>query len=159
MHYLSNIYIFLYFFYSYFGYNCLYRLIENKNIDYALLDYRSYAYIGKRLCMLSHIAFLYSAYFLENPSVNRYINVLLLHNVVNIGYYVKWGSSELTTFIFHIIWAIPVSYYGFDLFYYNGLYYCKLNYENYFMIIFLLYYSQIFNYIYTPRIPFLDNPS
>ena len=66
---LSKIYIFLYFFYSYFGYNYLNRFIKNKKINYALLDYRAYAFIGKRIFMLSHIVFLYSAYFLENPSL------------------------------------------------------------------------------------------
>ncbi len=154
---LSKIYIFLYFFYSYFGYNCLNRLIENKKIDYALLDYRAYAFVGKRICMLSHIAFLYSAYFLENPSFNTYINIIFLHSIVNIGYFLKWGVSEITTFILHIYWALPVSFYGYFLV--DDFYFYKINIENFYLINFLFFYLFIFDYIYTPRIEYIDNPA
>ena len=154
MYLLSKFYIFLYFFYSYFGYNFVNRILINKRIDYALIHHRGYAFIGKRICMLSHIAFLYSAYFLENPNFNNYINLIFLHSVVNIGYYLKWGTNEITTFLFHIIWAMPVSIYGFILIKnYNFDYY----YNNIFMLNFLIFYLSIFNKIYTQRIPGIDN--
>ena len=154
---LSKICIFLYFFYSYFGYNSLNRIIENKKIDYALLNYKAYAFIGKRIFMLSHLAFLYSAFFLEYPNLNRYINVLFLHNVVNIGYFIKWGAKETTTFILHIFWALPVSIYGYYLV--DDFNDFKFNNDNIYLTEFLIFYSLIFNHIYTPRIQYIDNSS
>ena len=135
---LSQFYLFLYVFYTCLGYNCLHRILQNKNIDYALLDYRAYAFIGKRICMLSHIAFLYNIYFLENPNMNRYVNVLILNAIVNIGYYVKWGISEITTLIFHIYWSIPVILYGPYII--NDLNFYKINKDNIFFIIFIIFY-------------------
>ena len=154
---ISKLYIFLYFFYTYYGYNCLHRIVENKKVDYALLNYRAYAFIGKRVCMLSHIAFLYSAYFLENPNINRYLNVLFLHNVVNIGYFIKWGYSEFTTFILHIYWALPVSICGYFLV--DDFYNFEFNNDNIYLISFLFFYLFIFDFIYTSRIEYIDNPS
>ena len=65
---LSYIYIYFYYHYSYYGYNCLNRYLNNKPIDRAILNYHGYSFIGKRLCMLSHLVLIYSAYFLENPN-------------------------------------------------------------------------------------------
>ena len=157
---LSYIYIYFYFHYSYYGYNCINRYLNRKKIDTAILDYRGYSFIGKRLCMLSNLVLLYSVYFLENPNIKRYGNVILLHSVVNIGYYVNWGVYEVSTFLFHIFWAFPVIVYGLQLIELekNNLYTIKLDYENLFIICGLLFYVNIYNYIYTPRIEFIDNP-
>ena len=108
--------------------------------------------------MLSHLVLLYSAYFLENPNINKYGNVVLLHSVVNIGYYINWGLYELSTFLFHIFWAFPVIIYGSQLFKFEDFYNYKFNYENLFMILGLLFYINIYDYIYTPRIEYIDNP-
>ena len=154
---ISKFYIFLYFFYSYFGYNVINRISINKTIDYALLDKKAYAFIGKRLCMLSHLFFLYSAYYLENPNNDRYLNVIILHIIINIGYYIKWGIIEISTSLMHIFWGLPVVFYNFE----NKiieLEWCNYNFnnENISFYAFLLIYSQIFTYIYTPRIENID---
>lgn len=152
---LSYIYIYFYYHYCYYGYNCVYRYLNGKKIDRAILDYRGYSFLGKRICMLSHLVLLYSAYFLENPNINRYVNVILLHSFVNIGYYINWGIYELSTFLFHIFWACPVIIYGSQILYIDDYY--KFNYENSFIIFGLLSYINIYHYIYTPRIKNLDN--
>ena len=66
---LYKIYFFLYFFYTYIGYNFIYRLTINKPIDYALTNQKSYAFIGKRIFMLSHLTLLYSAIFLQYSTI------------------------------------------------------------------------------------------
>jgi len=156
---LSYIYIYFYYHYSYYGYNCLYRYLNNKPIDRAILNYHGYSFIGKRLCMLSHLVLIYSAYFLENPNINTYANIILLHNVVNIGYFVIWGIDELSTFLFHIFWAFPVTLYGSQLLELNEFYNYKFNSENFYTICGLLFYLNIYKKIYTPRIEYIDNPS
>lgn len=155
---LSKFYIYLYFFYSYFGYNFIYRYLSNKKIDCALLDSRAYAFIGKRLCMLSHLTFLYSAFFIEYPSLNRYLNTIFLHTVTNGGYYCKWGLSEYSTFFMHVFWSIPVTIYGSNYLIiisndYSNLY---INYENYGLLLALLGYLKIHNKIYTSRVKYID---
>lgn len=158
MNQISKLYIFLYFFYSYFGYNIINRISIKKSIDYALFDRRAYAFIGKRLCMLSHIIFIYSSFFLEYPNNDRYINTLSLHIIVNIGYFTIWGISEKSTFAMHIFWSFPVIIYK-NIYYKNiyfDLYNYNFNYENILLINFLLLYSHNYKYIYTPRIKFID---
>ena len=158
MYFISKIYVFNYFFYSYFGYNIINRIIIKKSIDYALLDKRAYAFIGKRLFMLSHIVFLYSAFFIEYPNNERYINTLFLHFIVNSGYFAIWSISEKTTFTMHIFWSFPVIIYK-NIYYKNiefNINNYKINNENIGFILFLLIYSQIYKYIYTPRIKFID---
>lgn len=155
---VSKIYIFMYFFYSYFGYNCVYRITCNKNIDYALLNKNAYSFIGRRLCMLSHLTLLYSSYFLEYPSNNRYINTLGLHIIVNCGYYNIWGLTEITTFLMHLFWSLPVIIYK-NIYYNNiqiSIYNYNLSNENLLLICFLLLYSQSFKYIYISRLKNID---
>jgi len=159
MYNISKLYVFLYFFYSYFGYNILYRITIKKRIDYALLNNKSYAFIGKRLCMLSHVVFLYSAFYIEYPNNDRYINTLFLHFIVNSGYFITWRLNEKTTFFMHVFWSFPVIlhkniYYINIHFDYNDY---KFNYENIGFLFFLLFYLQIYKYIYTPRVEFIDN--
>ena len=156
---ISYIYIYFYYHYSFCGYNCVNRYLNGKKIDYAILNHRGYSFIGKRLLMLSHLVLLYSAYFLENPNMNIYGNVILLHSVVNIGYYVNWGVNELSTFLFHIFWAFPVTIYGSQLLELDDFYRCKFNIENLFMICGLLFYVNIYDCVYTHRIEYIDNPS
>ena len=152
---ISKFYIFLYFFYSYFGYNNINRIINNKKIDYALLDKKAYAFIGKRLCMLSHLFFLYSAYYLENPNNDRYLNVIILHIIVNSGYYIKWGIIEISTSLMHMFWGLPVIFYNIENIKFDYTNY-NFNNENISFYAFLLIYSQFFSYIYTARIKDID---
>ncbi len=156
---ISYIYIYFYYHYSFCGYNCVNRYLNGKKIDYAILNYRGYSFIGKRLSMLSHLVLLYSAYFLENPNINRYYNVILLHFIVNIGYYINWGIDEVSTILFHIFWAFPVTIYGYKLVEINNLYNIEIDNENLFIIFGLLFYANIYKYIYTPRIKYIDNPN
>ena len=81
---------------------------------------------------------------------------LFLHNIVNIGYFVKWGYSEFTTFILHIYWALPVSIYGYFLV--DDFYNFEFNNDNIYLIIFLFFYLFIFDFIYTSRNEYIDNP-
>jgi len=152
---ISKFYIFLYFFYSYFGYNVINRIINNKKIDYALLDKRATAFIGKRLCMLSHLFFLYSAYYLENPNNKRYLNIIILHIIVNSGYYINWGLNEISTSLMHMFWGLPVIFYNIENIKIDYANY-NFNNENISFYAFLLIYSQFFSYIYTPRIKDID---
>jgi len=158
MNQLTKLYIFLYFFYSYFGYNVIYRINSNKRIDYALLNKRSYAFIGKRIFMLSHLVFLYSAYFLEYPNNDKYINTLGLHIIVNSGYFIIWRFKEKSTFFMHLFWSFPIIIY--KNIYYNhleiNLYKYEFNNENIILFILLFVYSQNYKYIYTPRLIYID---
>lgn len=156
---LSKIYIFMYFFYSYFGYNHIYRLNSNKQVDCACLNPAAYSFIGKRLLMLSHLTFLYSAFYLEYSNINRYLNVLFLNLIVNSGYYIKWGISEYSTFYMHIFWGMPVFIQGLLIHEYQEYNMIMLNNENYFLVYSLLIYCSIHKKIYTKRIAFIDNPA
>jgi hypothetical protein len=151
---LAKINIFSYFFYCYNGYNSVHRILQNKPIDYAILNYRGYSFIGKRLFMLSHLVFLYNAYFIEYPDQNTYFNVIILQITVNGGYYIKWGTQELSTFLLHVYHGILIIVQGSHRVIFNNF---NLNYENYYVFMFLLFYSRIYHYIYTPRIYKIDN--
>ena len=148
----------MYFFYSYFGYNNIYRIYSNKSIDFAILNPKGYSFIGKRLCMLSHLTLLYSAFYLEYSNMTRYLNVLALHFVVNCGYYVKWGMNEYSTFYMHVFWTLPIFIHGSSNFTLQEFYITPLNSENLYLIYFLLFYCAIHKKIYTPRIKLIDNP-
>ena len=148
----------MYFFYSYFGYNSMHRISSNKAIDYAILNPVAFSFIGKRLTMLSHLTLLYSAFFIEYSNINRYLNVVFLHFIVNCGYYIKWGIDEYSTFYLHIFWAVPVFIYGLSNFTYQD-FYTPLNDENFYLLYSLLFYCSIHKKIYTSRIKFLDNPA
>lgn len=160
MIFLSKIYIFLYFFYCYFGYNIIYRITMNKQIDHALLNKQAYAFIGKRIFMLSHLVLLYSAFYLEYPNTNRYNNIFMLHFIVNSGYYVIWELTEKSTLFMHIFWSVPVLCYNNENIknIHFNLYNYEINNENLILLIFLLIYSKLFRFIYTPRLEFIDKP-
>ena len=151
---LTKINIFLYFSYCYYGYNSVHRFLQNKPIDYAILNYRGYSFIGKRLFMLSHLVFLYNGYFIEYLDQNTYFNVIILQIVVNGGYYIKWGTQELSTFLLHIYYGILIIIQGSYKVTFNNF---NFNYENYYIFMFLLFYSRIYHHIYTPRIYQIDN--
>ena len=155
---LYKIYYFLYFFYNYQGYNFIYRLTINKPIDYAQTNPKSNAFIVKRIFMLSHLTLLYSAFFLQYSTINRYLNVILLHTIVNTGYYIKWGVDEYSTFYMHIFWALPVIYNGFFKFDYSDYIKLQINIENIYLFVGLILYIPLQKYIYTGRDKFIDNP-
>lgn len=146
----NNIYIFLYIFYSIFGYNCLHRYNIKKKIDICKINYKSYAFIGKRLLMLSHLDFLYTYYYLTYPNFQRYINLIFLQIIVNGGYYIIWNTSEFSTLFMHIFWGIFIILHSsLNLKYENIL--INFNSENYLFLLFLLLYLKIYKNIYTTR--------
>ena len=152
---IGNIFIFLYLFYSFFGYNFCYRLITNKKIDYIKFNPKSYSFIGKRLIMLSHLDFIYASYFFYYPNIHRYLNLIFLQFVINCGYFKIWGVSEWSTFLMHVFWGIVIIFYGKN---YINAFYISLNYENYVLVFFLLPYYSFKDYIYTKRHYLYDNP-
>lgn len=163
----DKFFIFLYFFYSIYGYNFLTRLYFYKNIDYANFNIISYSFIGKRLLMLSHLTFLYTSFYLNYPSQNRFINTIILHLFVNIGYFINWGINDIITFVSHIYWSLVFfifnHYFFYNHYFYKHFFDLKndyinyLDYENYFILIFLLFYSNYYKFIYTNRIIGIDN--
>ena len=137
---LSYTYIGAYFFYVIFGYNCIHKYINNQPIDIVCFKPMSYSFFGKRMCMLSLIALLYSAYFLYNPTINYLLNTIFINTVVVTGYFIKWKLDEPTTFAMHVFWTIPVIVYAdYDTInVYN--WYENLNITNYNMLLFLCQY-------------------
>ena len=155
---LSQFYIFLYFFYIYVGYNFIYRPTLNKAIDYALINPKAFAFIGKRIFMLSQLTLLYSSIYLQYSTINRYLNVVLLHLIVNTGYFIKWGVDEYSTFYMHVFWALPVVYNGFLKYDYLDYTKLQINNENIYLFVGLLLYIPLQKYIYTGRNKYIDNP-
>ena len=156
---LANMYIGLYFFYGFFGYNCVHRYINNKPLDLVNFNPLSYAFIYKRTCMLSLLSLLYSAYFLNNPSINTLFNTILINMVVVVGYYTKWKIDEPTTFYMHLFWCFPaIIYTDYNKIIYNELNnFNIINTNNISFMVFLCSYYWIQEYIYTKRIPGIDN--
>lgn len=152
---IGNIFIFLYIFYCFFGYNFLNRLIKKKKIDYCKLNSQAYSFIGKRLIMLSNLDFLYASFFFYYPNIERYLNLIILQLVINIGYFMIWGLSEWSTFLMHIFWGSIIIFSGIN---YINEFYILFNFENYILIFFLLIYYLFKNYIYTKRHYLYDNP-
>ena len=153
---LANTYIGFYFFYGIFGYNCVHKYINNKPIDIISFNPLSYSFICKRMCMLSLLVLLYSAYFINNPSINTLINIILINLVVNVGYYIKWKIDEPTTFYMHIFWGFPAIIYT-D---YSKIKYIDFSYNNIiYILLFLSYYGYIHKYIYTKRVLGIDYPA
>ena len=149
---LDKIYIFFYFFYTIFGYNSLHRYINNIPIEFVTFVPSSRAFICKRMCMLSLLTLLQSAYFLNNQNINTFLNTMLMHNVVLTGYYLKWRIDENATFYMHVFWSYPVFIYT-D---YNKIIITEF-YDNVYINIitlsFLISYYFIQGYIYTPMLP------
>lgn len=152
---IGNIFIFLYLFYCFFGYNFYYRLITNKKIDYIKFNPKSHSFIGKRLIMLSHLDFIYASYFFYYPNIQRYLNLIFLQFVINCGYFKLWGICELSTFLMHIFWGVVIIFYGKI---YINTFYISLDYENYVLLFFLIPYYCIKDYVYTERHYLYDNP-
>ena len=140
--------------------NCIHNYINNKPLDIVSFTPKSYAFWGKRMCILSLLALLYSAYFLHYPTISNLINIYLIHSIVISAYYIKWKIDEPTTFYMHVFWALPVinSREAIKLNKPNILYYSFDN-NNLTMLYFLCNYYLIQNYIYTKRIVGIDNPS
>ncbi len=157
MHSLSKMYLFLYIFYSYVGYNFIYRLTTNKKIDFAIIDYRGYSFIGKRLLMLSHLTFLYNIKFIEYPNPNRYLNIQILNFIVCSGYFIKWGIIEKSTFLFHVFWSLIIMFYSNSIFKISDVFNIRIDQENLDFITFMAMYFLNYNKIYTPRLRNIDN--
>ena len=152
-----NIYILLYIFYCIFGYNFLYRISEKKNIDICKFKIKSYAFIGKRIVMLSHLDFLYAYYFFLKPTIQKYYNIILLQLVINIGYFIIWKFNEISTLLMHIFWGFFIIIHTSFYIKLQDFYIMQFNNQNYLLIIFLFFYLQIYKFIYTKRHILYDN--
>jgi hypothetical protein len=105
----GDFYIILYFVYTIFGYNIWTRLITKQKIEYINNDSNTTAYWLRRITKLSQNSLLLSAYYLYYPISSLYISVILVHLVILVGYYMKWGFYDPLCYIAHIFSAIPVS--------------------------------------------------
>lgn len=108
---LGDFYIILYFIYTIFGYNIWTQLISRKPIEYINNDSTTTAYWPRRLTKLSQNSLLLSAYYSYYHTPSLYMSVILVHVVILVGYYVKWGFYDPLCYIAHIFSAIPVSLY------------------------------------------------
>ena len=106
--YLGNFYILLYFIYTIFGYNIWTQLITKKPIEYINNDTKTTAYWLRRVTKLSQNSLLLSAYYAYYPISPLYISVILVHIIIFVGYYIKWGFYDPICYIAHIFSAIPV---------------------------------------------------
>lgn len=141
------IYIMIYFIYVIIGYNSLNRYKQNKPLDLVCFNKSSFTFIGRRMCMLSLISHLFSAYFFYLPNINTFINAFLINMVSIIGYYCKWRIDEALTFYSHIFWVLPVILYAI----YLKLDYSVINNGWIYLLIFLYGYSFIQKYVYLKR--------
>ena len=109
---LVHFYLCLYFVYSLLGYNALTQLITNKTPEYINLNYKSPAFILRRLSKLSINSLLLSAYFAYIPTISLYISATLSHIVIFIAYLVKWGyKDDPICYICHLVSGIPTIIY------------------------------------------------
>jgi len=141
---LIYLYIFLYFFYLIFGYNFLDLIVDGKDINYISLDSNKTSFLFKRLFKLSLLVFLFSAYFLYNPTSNIFFSVVFVQFIVVLYYYLIWGTKQKIEFISHIIWALPIFLYPL----YGEINYTNFNYTLPITIVFLLLYNSTKHYIY-----------
>lgn len=117
MYNLCKIYIFVYILYVSFGYDCITKLINNRAPK---TIFSEHDILTKRLLQLSLITLLISALFFNSDfDTTLFIIALLLNIIVCVGYFIKfYPLKDPLTWIFHILWAIPIFIVPF---------FCKLN--------------------------------
>ena len=117
MYNLCKIYIFVYILYVSFGYDCITKLINNR---VPKTIFSEHDILTKRLLQLSLITLLISALFFNSDfDTTIFIIALLLNIIVCVGYFIKfYPLKDPLTWIFHILWAIPIFIVPF---------FCKLN--------------------------------
>ena len=139
------IYILILSIYLICGYNFCSNLFNNEPIAFISFKDDS-TYFIKRCIQLSLITLLISIICFITLDINIYILALLLNIVVVIFYYITFNPiTDKLTYLFHILWAIPI--FVLPLF-------CKfrgvINYNYILIIIILLILYKIFlcNYVY-----------
>ena len=105
---LSIIYFIVYSVYIVYGYNVVSKILNDKAIVT-----RNFEHIFRRVLTLSLITLLLNGIFFLNDRIDVdltwYLVILLLNVVVCVGYFIKfYPVSDPLTWIFHIIWSIPV---------------------------------------------------
>lgn len=104
------IYVILYFLYVILGPHFIRRLINKDK----LLIANSFTDIFRRMFFLSYIAFLYNAYYFYNPTLETFINSVLINIVVIIGFIIKWHNLlykdpyYISGIFVHILFLLPV---------------------------------------------------
>ena len=106
---LGDFYIILYLIYTICGYNIWTQIITKEKIEYINTDSNTCAYWLRRITKLSQNSLLLSAYYLYYPISSLYMSVILVHLVILVGYYIKWGFYDPLCYIAHVFSAIPVS--------------------------------------------------
>lgn len=142
MNIICKLYLIIYFIYLFFGYDFITRMLHGDNIKNI-----NKSIIFKRILQLSLITLGLTAYmFNDNINSTTYIIVLLSNLIVCIGYYVKfYPVKDLLTWIFHIIWALPILFVPF---------FCNINQPiNYhviaiFITLLIMYKFILENYVY-----------
>ena len=139
-------YLIIYTIYLLLGYNFLTRIYKSKQIDFINNSPNSYSYFPKRFLQLSLITLIVCSICFWSKDINWYCVSLLLSLVVIIFYYILFNPiKDWTTYIFHIIWALPIFF--LPLFCeFNG----KFDYRYLIIsvILLLLYKILLSNYVY-----------
>ena len=107
MYNLCKIYIIIYVIYIIFGYEFITKLLNNKQPINGLLNRNI---LIKRFLQLSLITLLINALFFNNGfDITLFVIALLLNIIVCVGYYIKfYPISDPITWLFHILWALPI---------------------------------------------------
>ena len=139
-------YLIIYTIYIILGYNFLTRIYKNKQIDFINNLPNSYSYFIKRFLQLSLITLLIYSICFYTKDINWYCISLLLSFVVIIFYYILFNPiTDWLTYIFHIIWALPIFFLPFFC-KFNGTFDCR--YLIITIILLLLYKILLSNYVY-----------
>lgn len=102
---MNYIYLIIYFIYFLFGYSVVTKFIKGEEPKYIWTEN-----IFKRILALSLITLLInSLYYNDTENITLYYIAFILNIIVCVGYYIKfYPLSDPLTFIFHIVWAIPI---------------------------------------------------
>jgi len=102
-----KIYIIVYILYLIFGYEFITKIINGKCINVINGNIAP-----KRILQLSLITLLVNALFFNSGfDITLFVVALLLNIIVCVGYFIKfYPLKDPLTWLFHIIWAIPICF-------------------------------------------------
>jgi hypothetical protein len=138
------LYTVIFFLYLIFGYDFIPNMLNKQKLSIVNLKPSSQAFLFRRLIKLSFVAILLSIMFFNNPTINNYLSVSIIHVVIIVCFYLKWGLKDPSEYLLHILTALPVLFYPC---FYN-LIITPLNCSPFITIIVLIFYSLIQDLIY-----------
>lgn len=102
---MNYLYVIVYIIYLLFGYSAATKFINGEEPKYVWTEN-----IFKRILALSMITLLINSfYYNDTENITLYYTALILNIILCIGYYIKfYPLADPLTFIFHIVWAIPI---------------------------------------------------